>query len=64
MYYTAIIKEFFTEQVLKPSYRKGVKMTAQELIDIWGLNEPDIEWYELYEVDELTGVKNKIGYKK
>jgi hypothetical protein len=49
--YQAEVKEVFNDTLLKPSY-SGKKMTKDDLVKFWGLNEPDIEWYNLYEVDQ------------
>lgn len=49
--YQAEVKEVLNDTLLKPSY-SGKKMTKDDLVKFWGLNEPDIEWYNLYEVDQ------------
>lgn len=46
--YSAEIKEVLNEQILKPSV-SGKFMTKEQLIEFWGLNNPDIEWFRLYE---------------
>lgn len=61
-HYSAKIKEFFNEHVLTPSYY-GQIMSVEQLINLWGLNESDIEWYELYENFE-NGKSIKISYRK
>ena len=57
-HYEAIIKEKLNENVLKPSYH-GTHKTKDDLIKLWGLDQPDIEWYELYEVLD-NGKKIKL----
>lgn len=45
----ARIKEKNNDHILTPEYSwfdSGEK-TRQEMIEFWGLNEPDVEWYEL-----------------
>lgn len=61
-HYSAKIKEVLNEHVLTPSYH-GHIMSVEQLINLWGLNEPDIEWYELYETLE-NGKTIKLNYKK
>ncbi len=63
IYYEAIIKECLNDHILKPSYH-GKKMCVNDLINLWGLDEPDIEWCEVYEVDEETGIKTKIYFSR
>lgn len=45
--YIAEIKEVGETTVLTPSITCDV-MDKEELIEFWGLNEPDVEWYRLY----------------
>ena len=47
--YIAEIKEVGETTVLTPYITCDV-MDKEELIDFWGLNEPDVEWYRLYEI--------------
>ncbi|MCI7406955.1 MAG: hypothetical protein SO162_01375 [Candidatus Onthomorpha sp.] len=47
--YIAEIKEVGETTVLTPSITCDV-MDKEELIEFWGLNEPDVEWYRLYEI--------------
>lgn len=49
-HYEAEIKEVFNDNVLKPAYFTEERQSTQDLIKMWGLNEPDIEWFRLYEV--------------
>lgn len=58
VHYEAEIKEVMNETILKPSYY-GENMTRKELIKFWGLDEPDIEWFVLYEVHK-DGKRIKI----
>ncbi len=47
--YIAEIKEVGNPTVLTPSLTcEG--MTVEGLIKFWGLNEPDVEWYRLYQL--------------
>ena len=47
--YIAEIKEVGNPSVLTPSITcEG--MTVEGLISFWGLNEPDVEWYKLYQI--------------
>ncbi len=47
--YIAEIKEVGETTVLTPSITCDV-MDKEDLIEFWGLNEPDVEWYRLYEI--------------
>jgi hypothetical protein len=47
--YIAEIKEVGKTTVLTPSITCDV-MDKEDLIEFWGLNEPDVEWYRLYEI--------------
>lgn len=47
--YVAEIKEVGNNSVLTSSHT-GREMTREELIAFWGLDEPDVEWYHLYEI--------------
>ena len=58
VHYEAEIKEVMNETILKPSYH-GENMTRKELIKFWCLDEPDIEWFVLYEVNK-DGKRIKI----
>ena len=55
--YVAEIKEVSNNSVLTSSYT-GREMTREELIAFWGLDEPDVEWYRLYEI--VDGHKAEI----
>lgn len=47
--YVAEIKEVGNPSVLIPSLTcEG--MTVEGLVKFWGLNEPDVEWYRLYQI--------------
>ena len=47
--YVAEIKEVGNPSILTPSLIcEG--MTVEGLIKFWGLNEPDVEWYRLYQL--------------
>jgi len=50
MRYEITIKEKGNDCLLHPSY-SGRKMTMTELVEFFGLNEPDVEWYKIKEVD-------------
>lgn len=45
--YLAEIKEVGNPTVLTPSITCD-GMTKEELIEFWGLTEPDVEWFRLY----------------
>ena len=47
--WTARIKERAREHILTPSYTllDGEDKDEKFFIDFWGLEEPDVEWYEL-----------------
>ena len=49
--YLAEIKEVGEPTVLTPSITCD-GMTKEGLIEFWGLNEPDVEWFGLYEIVE------------
>ena len=55
--YMAEIKEVGKPNVLTPSLI-GEKKTKAELIEFWGLNEPDVEWYRLFQV--INNIKIEI----
>ena len=54
--YSAEIKEVMNDTILKPSY-SGREMSREQLIEFWGLREPDIEWFRVYEIDEKGNKK-------
>lgn len=56
--YSAEIKEIMNDSILKPSY-SGREMSKEQLIEFWGLHEPDIEWFRIYEIDE-KGIKKPM----
>ena len=63
--YSAIIKEFGNNNILTPSYHTENKTSIEELKQMWGLDEPYIQWYELYEEIEKKRdcvVKYKIDF--
>ena len=47
----AEIKEVMTDTILRPVLC-GEEKTPEQLIKFWGLKEPDIEWFRVYEEDE------------
>ena len=47
--YLAEIKEVGNPTVLTPSVTCD-GMTKEELIEFWGLDETDVEWFRLYEL--------------
>jgi hypothetical protein len=47
--YKAVIKERGNEHLLTPTYT-GENVTRDVLVKHWGLNEPDVEWFKLYDV--------------
>lgn len=56
--YIAEIKEVGNPSVLTPSITcEG--MTVEGLISFWGLNEPDVEWYKLYQIVDGQKVELK-----
>lgn len=57
MYYIAEIKEKGKSGILRPShYCKEI--TKFDLINFWGLDDDDVEWYRLYKV--IKGQKIEI----
>ena len=50
MVYTAEIKEVGRDQILTPSLNCYDNKTKEQLVAFWGLKDPDVEWYRLYEV--------------
>lgn len=54
--YIAEIKEVGNPSILKSSLI-GQKKTKEELIAFWGLADPDVEWYHLYEVVDGRNVE-------
>ena len=55
--YMAEIKEVGKPNVLTPSLI-GEKKTKAELIEFWGLQKPDVEWYSLYQI--INNIKIEI----
>lgn len=50
MKYIAEIKEVGNPRVLTPSLSISYEMTKEQLVKFWGLNEPDVEWFNLFKV--------------
>ena len=56
--YVAEIKEVGNPTILTPSLTcEG--MTVEGLISFWGLDEPDVEWYKLYQIVDCQKVELK-----
>ena len=56
--YIAEIKEVGNPTILTPSLTcEG--MTVEGLISFWGLDEPDVEWYKLYQIVDCQKVELK-----
>lgn len=49
--YLAEVKEKMTDAILKPKFI-GSEKTKKDLVDFWGLEQDDIQWYRLFEVKE------------
>ena len=49
--YLAEIKELGNPTVLTP-FITCDGMTKDELIEFWGLNGPDVDWFRLYRVED------------
>ncbi len=45
--YLAEIKEVGNPTILTPTITSD-RMTKEELIEFWGLNGPDVEWFKHY----------------
>ena len=59
--YSAKIKEYGNKNILTPSYHTENETSIEELKQMWGLDEPYIKWYELYEeVETEDGYSLKI----
>lgn len=56
--YQAEVKEKMTDTILKPKF-VGAEKTKKELVDFWGLEQDDIQWYRLFEVME-DGTKKEM----
>ena len=56
--YMAEIKEVGKPNVLTPSLI-GEKKTKAELIEFWGLQEPDVEWYRLCQISNNIKIEIK-----
>ncbi|MCQ2327701.1 MAG: hypothetical protein MJZ71_09085 [Bacteroidales bacterium] len=54
--YIAKIKEIGNLHILTSSL-EGIKKTKEELISFWGLDNDDVEWYELFELIDGKEVK-------
>lgn len=57
MRYIVKIKEVGHPGVLISSIQ-GQEKTKEELVAFYGLNEPDVEWYEIYQ--EIDGKEVKL----
>lgn len=49
--WAATIKEVSSEHLLTPTYT-GENVTKKFLVDFWGLENPDVEWYKIERVEE------------
>lgn len=47
----ATIKEVGSERLLTPTYT-GENVTKKFLVDFFGLENPDVEWYKIERVEE------------
>ena len=47
--YKAKIKEVGKEHICEPSYSSYTPVSKEFLIDFWGLENDDVEWYEITE---------------
>ena len=56
--YIAEIKEVGNPSILTPSLTCD-GMSVEGLIKFWGLNEPDVEWYRLYQIVDDKKVELK-----
>lgn len=50
-HFKATIKET-NGHIVKPEYYGDDEVTVKFLIDFWGCNEPDVEWYVIEEVTD------------
>lgn len=50
--YEVEIKERGRDKVLTPSYSSSTKLSRMFLVNWFGLNEPDIEWYRIVEHED------------
>ena len=48
----AKIKERDNEHILTPTYLCDDNVTEKDMIDFWGLDNPDVEWYKLEKIDD------------
>lgn len=55
--YIAQINEVGNPTILTPSLTCDGK-TVEGLVKFWGLNEPDVEWFRLYQI--LNGKKVEL----
>lgn len=54
--YVAEIKEVGNTTILTPSVTSD-GMTKDDLIEFWGVDEPDVEWYRLFQIVDGQKVK-------
>lgn len=47
----ATIKERGNDHILTPTYLCDDNVTKEEIIEFWGLDKPDVEWYKLEKIN-------------
>ena len=59
----ATIKERGNANILTPSYtfsedlyEQNEELTRKFLIKFWGLEQPDVEWYELKKINDIKDI--------
>lgn len=50
MVYRITIKEVGNQNLLKPTYSSITEVTEKFLIEFFGLNNPDVEWYKIEKI--------------
>lgn len=64
---TAKIKEVGNDHILTPSYlvpdEEAKFLPDEYFIDFWGLDHPDVEWYELKRGDDNTSWHKEVRKK-
>lgn len=50
--YKARIKEIGSDHICEPSYSSPMPVSQEFLIDFWGLENDDVEWYEITEEND------------
>ena len=59
--YSALIKEYGIAHVQKPQFSINRELSIEELRDVFSVNEPYVQYYEIYQENE-NGIEIKIDF--